>query len=140
MKITKFDNAKLHNELIYAGKCGWCDKRLTTGADPAHLIGNGAGGSFLRCNMIALCRECHTTSHNANEGNQQHPNPKDLLRKKAQSEKVTPEQLRAIVWFVSRLDKHDDADRINEKIDNWNASQMVKWVLRRDLVESGVLP
>jgi len=139
MKITKEDNAALHYELIHSLKCGWCNKPTPQGCDPAHLIGNAAGGSFLRCNMIAICRNCHSTSHNANSGNQQHPNPKDLLKKVAQREKVSPEQIRAIVWFISRLDKHDSRERIEEKIDNWEAGQMVKWIVRRELVEAGKL-
>lgn len=140
MKITKEDNKGLHHELIHSPKCGWCGEPTPQGCDPAHLIGNGAGGSFLRCNMFPVCRKCHSTSHNANQGNQQCPNPKDLLTKKAQQEKVTPNQIRAIVWFIAnQLDKDDSRQRIEEKIDNWDGGQQMAWIVRRELVEAGKL-
>ena len=139
----KISNKKLLAEFRTSGLCGYCGKNCKV-REPAHLISKGSGGSDLRCNLIALgstlimeCR-CHSTSHNANSGNQQHPNPKDLLKKVAQREKVSPEQIRAIVWFIgNRLDKHDSRERIEEKIDNWEAGQMVKWIVRRELVEAG---
>lgn len=135
MKITKEDNVALHKEVVARPRCEnhRCRAVNQDGLDPAHVFGDGAGGSFLRCNILGLCRRCHWSSH-AN----QRPSTDELLLTLCRREQVSPDVIEEVWWFIAnRLDKHDSQERIKDKLSSLSNSALL--LARRELVESGKL-
>lgn len=94
-------NDKLLREFRMMGVCAWCNRRFPE-VDPAHIYSRGAGRVDIRCNIVNLCRKCHTTSGTANEGNGQHPNRQDLLEISAKREGMTPDEITETVFRIRR--------------------------------------
>ena len=40
--------------------CFYCERSFRSGLDPHHIVGGSAGRSDERCNLMSLCRGCHT--------------------------------------------------------------------------------
>ena len=75
MELIRDDRLK---EIRMSGRCAWCLKKVQE-VDPAHIFSRGAGRVDAACNLVPLCRWCHTRSENANHWNGERPNRDDLL-------------------------------------------------------------
>src|ERR1700734_1493026 len=88
----RIDNPKLLAEFRKKARCEWCGVRSDTGRDPAHIIGRGAGGPDIRCNLVSLCRQCHTESHTGG-----YPSYFDMLAVVSRREKAECETIEDVV-------------------------------------------
>lgn len=132
-------NKKLREELVTRKRCEWCREASQDGLDPAHVIGKGAGGPYIRCNMVSLCRRCHSASHNSNIGNEVRPDTRDLLEIAGNREKVYSATILEVVWFISnQLKRGDSEERILEKMAVLSPAAFV--LCEKELVSAGVLP
>jgi hypothetical protein len=80
-------------EFAKPGRCEFCGRSCPSGRDPAHIFSRGAGRVDIACNLVSLCRHCHSMSH-AGEV----PTRRDLMCIAAMREKMTPEAIRDRVW------------------------------------------
>lgn len=81
--------------------CEYCFKACSS-PDPHHLSAKGMGGGGridLACNLISLCRECHTSLHDGNIDRA------ELLNVVARREKTTIDAIRTVIYLVRRLPK-----------------------------------
>lgn len=141
MKITKADNPSLVKSLKERRKCEWGGVFCGGNLDMAHVIGENAGGQFVRCGIVVLCRLHHSASHNANSENGVRPNTNDLLRIAAKRCGVGQQTVIDTIWFIAnQLDKDDSTERIGEKIEAGELSDETKLLVRKSLRECGILP
>jgi hypothetical protein len=98
MKIV---NERILREFREKQRCEHCGADTRTGADPHHVAGRGHGGGNrmdVPINLVGLCRFCHTRLHNGVIPR------KAMLEIVAEREGVLPEQVKAALDFISRLD------------------------------------
>lgn len=132
-------NPSLLAEYRIAGRCGYCNRHCRV-REAAHLLSTGAGGSDLRCNLIALgstlhwCCTCHSMQHSGHS-----PTPAELLDKVAEREKVSAETIKDVWYFIARLDKDAPTHRIEEAL-LVELTGDARRIARRELTESGKLP
>lgn len=94
-KVRSFEEEALLEEHRH-GPCEWCGRMGQT--DCAHALSRGAGGPTVECNLVALCRRCHTMNHNG-----QRPTKEDLLALLAMREGYpSAEALRVWLWQLRR--------------------------------------
>ena len=92
----KHEDEALLQEFRVKCICERCGKRVWTGLDPHHLLSKGAGRVDIRCNLAALCRECHNLVHS---------NPDELanlFQRVADREGMTVEAIKEEVWRIRR--------------------------------------
>ena len=94
----RIDNPKLLAEFRKKARCEWCGVRSDTGRDPAHIIGRGAGGPDIRCNLVSLCRQCHTESHTGG-----YPSYFDMLAVVSRREKAECETIEDVVNLIRNI-------------------------------------
>lgn len=93
------ENPALLAEMREPGRCRWCGRHAAR-RDPAHIKSRGAGFSVWRGNMVALCRDCHTSNHAGNA-----PTAADLLVAAAVDLGALKDDIEAVNYLVRRLDK-----------------------------------
>jgi hypothetical protein len=94
----RIDNPKLLAEFRKKARCEWCGVRSDTGRDPAHIICRGAGGPDIRCNLLSLCRACHSESHAGD-----HPSYFEMLDVASRRENVSAEAVEDVVNLIRNI-------------------------------------
>lgn len=95
MKIV---DEKLLAEFRSKGQCELCLRKCYP-LDPHHLWTRGAGRLDIRCNLISLCRVCHSEV--------EHKQAKErILEIVCRRERAKPEAIWEVVCFVRRWPKH----------------------------------
>ncbi len=126
----KIKNGSLLKERRIPGPCDCCGVYCPDGRDPHHLLGRGAGGSDLRCNIVSLKRSCHGDHHGSG-----HPTTSDLLAISAKREGVSVETIKEVLAWFKRLDKDASEHRILEALYTLEGDARV--LARRELFEAG---
>ena len=79
-------------------RCEWCGHKGKT--DAAHIFSKGAGRVDIACNLVSLCRACHSLSHAGAE-----PNMDQLITLASRREGVRYEYVVNEVYRIRRLPK-----------------------------------
>ena len=61
----KVIDERLKQSLRDTMECEWCHRRGPV--DVAHTFSRGAGQCDIACNLVALCRLCHSSNHSGHE-------------------------------------------------------------------------
>ncbi len=92
----KVINKALLREFRLMKNCAWCKRRVEE-CDPAHIYSRGAGRVDVRCNLVNLCRECHTRS-----GAGHSPTRDELLAIAGKRDGKTPDEITEMIYRIRR--------------------------------------
>lgn len=58
--VHRVDSQEVLDEYRFNPICFWCERRFVVALDAHHIVGGSAGRSDEKCNLMSLCRECHS--------------------------------------------------------------------------------
>lgn len=88
-------------EFAKPGRCEFCGRSCPSGRDPAHIFSRGAGRVDIACNLVSLCRHCHSMSHGGEV-----PTRRDLMCIAAMREGIPVQEVEDTVMRLRREKKY----------------------------------